>query len=196
MISLISYIDAHGYRDEIEIGLQKVENAFFKHSISIRGQFWLLAGTWTVIYKASKSNLGVCNHTQKTIYLNEQFRIGNYKAEEKSTFLHELAHMITRFINKALAFRYLPTDDKPHGKLWKFVAKSLGDDGERCANYEFFNNHIKEIREEKGHKHEYCCKDCGYVFKTNRALVRFTQRRHAPCQYKTYGGRLIHTQVR
>lgn len=196
MPSLISYIDSNNYRDEIEVGLQKIENALSKHSISVRGQFWLLAGTWNIMYKVSKSNLGLCNHTEKTIYLNEQFRVGNHKAEEKSTFLHELAHMITRFVNKSLAFRLLPTDDKPHGKLWKFIAKSLGDDGERCANYDFFNNHVKAIREEKGHKHEYRCKDCGHVFKTQRVLARITHRFHGSCQHKTYGGRLIHTQVR
>lgn len=193
-ISLISYIDRKGWRNEIMLGLDHIGVAV--GGMALREQFFLAASNWHVVSFKSVTTLGVCHHTHKEIRLNEQLLINGREDAEKSTFMHEIAHMICAMVKKFLSNRGVAFDRKPHGRLWQSISIKLGDDGKRTANYDFFNKYIQEKREATGHKHEYTCKDCGHVYKTRRRLVRIESRFHGPCRYKENKGRLIHKEMR
>lgn len=64
-----------------------------------------------------------------------------------NTMIHELAHIINGYYG-----------GRNHDHQWKYIARLLGDDAERCHNYKAPDN--KPLKNRKSIK----CTGCGYVY--------------------------------
>lgn len=141
-----------------------------------------------VINHRAKSRYGCVKHNKMTMELTSEYFVRGYTLHEDriedhdQTLLHETAHIIVNKIWPGV---------KAHGKEWKKVMHLLGARAERCGSSEFL--HEAARKKDLGHKHEYTCQNCGYVYKTKRKLVRIENRRHGACGS---AGRLTHRQVR
>ena len=191
MISLVSFIDKCGLREEINQGLYKIGVRL--NAATLGADFWNKAAIWKMQGIKGISSLGYCDHVKQIIGINFKLLEVGRDEELRSTLLHEAAHMIHGLIIRTYM---ISGDRKPHGKLWKYIAIQLGDDGGTTASYKFFSEFVAEKRAERGHKHEYICKDCGHVYKQQRILKNVATRFHGPCRSKTNHGRLTHTVVR
>ena len=207
MVSLEAFIKQNGLEDQINLGLEHITKRFDVTDDKMKDYglhgfvktFWAFAKIkWKVESFRSRAILGRCSHAKKIIEINEQLLLVGREMEMKSTLIHEIAHMVVQLIRPYLVYLKISNDAATthHGKLWKFVAISLGDDGQRTADYEFFSEYVLEERAKKGHKHEYKCKDCGHIYKTFRELTNVHRRRHGECKYRANGGHLEHKMVR
>ncbi len=90
---------------------------------------------------------------------------GNAWNAIRDTFIHELAHVLSPICG--------------HGPTWKAIAVKMGDDGERCHNYENMN---RKSRERKAIA---VCMSCEMVFYGRKRLAK--NRRH---YCRSCGGRV------
>lgn len=80
--------------------------------------------------------------------------------EIRSTCWHEVGHYVTRFI---YGHSYLGKKVQPHGKEWKSVMRSLGQEPERCHNMDVSKTIVRKQK-----RHEYICKCKTFKLTTTR----------------------------
>lgn len=66
----------------------------------------------------AKTFFGFCNNTKRIITLSRPLTELNLEADVIDTIIHEIAHGLT--------------PGQKHNKIWREMARALGDDGARC----------------------------------------------------------------
>ena len=80
---------------------------------------------WQVTGRASRK-AGICWPAQKRIWLHAAMT----EQQARDTFAHEVAHLWVAWYNEAQ-----PNFFHKHDQHWRYWARMLGDDGERCHDY-------------------------------------------------------------
>ena len=76
---------------------------------------------WKLKFDESRSHLGLCKYSEKTIYLSILYTEINDNKVIRNTILHEIAHALAGSRNG-------------HNRIWRTIAKSIGCTGERCTS--------------------------------------------------------------
>lgn len=148
---------------------------------------------FAINYRA-KSRFGCCKPSQKLVEVTSEYYVhGGIKDGEMddfiNTLLHETAHVIVH--ERYGRFRY-GRKVQAHGSEWRGIMRDLGITKiERCGSSDV----LAKVRD-KIAKHRYACKDCDYVYESQRALKNIHRRIHNGCGHKEHGGHFIHTQLR
>lgn len=95
--------------------------------------------------------------THDWISLNEALL--DHPEDMKATLLHEFAHVLADRV-------HYPNRDGScrHDVRWRTIARMIGDDAERCHEYDYIQ------RKKRAKKYEYECSLCGTVVATARRL--------------------------
>ena len=120
---------------------------------------------YTIEYTQSKSILGACNDTKKTIKLSVPYILLNTKETVKNIILHEIAHAIAG-------------NENNHNWKWQKVAKQIGSTGSRLASQET----ISPTRQ-----YEYTCPICQQKIYRYRKFTKLACGKCCRCQlYSSY----------
>tara|TARA_R100000656_G_C3921707_1_gene123011 strand:+ start:79 stop:573 length:495 start_codon:yes stop_codon:yes gene_type:complete len=119
---------------------------------------------WKLKFDESKSHLGQCRYSEKSIYLSILYtEINNYKII-RNVILHEIAHA-------------LAGSGHGHNRIWRTIARSIGCTGERCTNG-------AERPRGKWTRH---CNNCKFEYQSDRRTSKV--RACGKCCEKHNGGR-------
>lgn len=99
---------------------------------------------WKALINNSRSQLGYCHWTKKTIALSIFHVTGSSDDKIMNTILHEIAHAL------------VGPSSNPHGSAWQRKALEIGCNAERCG----YMNAPKKYTGE--------CRWCGKQFGVNR----------------------------
>ena len=119
---------------------------------------------WKLKFDESKSHLGQCRYSEKSIYLSYPYVEINDEKIIRNTILHEIAHA-------------LAGSGHGHNRIWRTIARSIGCTGERCTNG-------AERPRGKWTRH---CENCGYEVQSHRRTSK--ARACGECCEKHNGGR-------
>lgn len=75
---------------------------------------------WTFKFDGAKRRAGMCDHSERIIFMSRYFVGIHDEAEISNTILHEIAHALVG-------------PGHGHGMAWKKKAAEIGCDGERCV---------------------------------------------------------------
>ena len=146
-----------------------------------------------VVNYRAKSQFGKFSPSKHTIELTSEYFNGDWderKADHHNTLLHEVAHLVVRFVHQASADRvgFRTRKIQSHGREWKSVMLAFGLEPKRCGT----SNVLIEARARKKRpaKHLYTCVKCGHEYGTQRKLKNIERRYHVKC-----GGKLSYQQV-
>jgi len=119
---------------------------------------------WKLKFDESKSHLGQCRYSEKSIYLSYPYVEINDEKIIRNTILHEIAHA-------------LAGSGHGHNRIWKTIARHIGCTGDRCASG-------AERPRGKWTRH---CENCGYEVQSHRRTSK--ARACGECCEKHNGGR-------
>jgi predicted SprT family Zn-dependent metalloprotease len=119
---------------------------------------------WKLKFDESKSHIGLCRYSEKTIYLSYPYVEINEEKIIRNTILHEIAHALAGSRNG-------------HNRIWRTIAKSIGCTGERCTS---------GADKPRG-KWTRCCNNCGYEQQSYRRTSK--KRACGKCCNDYNGGR-------
>tara|TARA_Y100001951_G_C11121069_1_gene172797 strand:+ start:83 stop:577 length:495 start_codon:yes stop_codon:yes gene_type:complete len=119
---------------------------------------------WKLKFDESKSHLGQCRYSEKSIYLSYPYVEINDEKIIRNTILHEIAHA-------------LAGSGHGHNRIWKTIARHIGCTGDRCTRG-------AERPRGKWTRH---CENCGYEVQSHRRTSK--ARACGECCEKHNGGR-------
>jgi len=107
----------------------------------------LFAMGWKFKFNQNKATWGWCDWRHKTIALSKFLLVNAIEDFEgwRNTMLHEIAHAIDATIRGRSS----------HDARWKWIAKDIGCDGERCKKIEY--------KDAVQTKYTLTCEACGHV---------------------------------
>lgn len=192
MTTVAEFANDIGVHNRIVECLNSYSNVYNSITVQTLAVEWLNEYT---VGRITRSNrvAGRIRYHRKTIELHEELFVPGREGDLRDTFIHEVAHLIQMVILITTRNSHYSAS---HGRGWRWVMTRLGANPERCHQLPYLIEKSQAARAARGHNHEYTCKDCGYVYKTVRALTRPGDRYHALCVNRTNRGRLTHHDLR
>ena len=119
---------------------------------------------WKLKFDESKSHLGQCRYSEKSIYLSYPYVEINDEKIIRNTILHEIAHA-------------LAGSGHGHNRIWRTIARHIGCTGDRCT---------RGAERPRGIWSRHC-ENCGYEVQSHRRTSK--ARACGECCEKHNGGR-------